>query len=157
MRRYLIVANQTLGTDTLAEAVSERVAGGPCEFWILVPATAAADLATASFPAMGGVPVSVHASPTAARMLAQKRLDAAVERLRADGAVVGGEVGDPDPLHAIEQCLTGQQIDEIVVATLPGRISRWLHQDLPGRAERKFHLPVTHLESPTAPGTTASP
>lgn len=157
MRRYLIVANQTLGADALAQSVADRVAAGPCEFWLVVPATAATDLAPASFPAMGGVPVSVHASPAAARALAQQRLDSALEGLRASGAVVDGEVGDPDPMQAIEAALKGRQIDEVVVSTLPGRMSRWLRQDLPGRVERKFHLPVTQVTSHPTPGTSPSP
>src|SRR5687768_10527661 len=39
MRRYLIVANQTLGGDDLLQAVRTRMESGPAEFWVLVPAT----------------------------------------------------------------------------------------------------------------------
>ena len=31
------------------------------------------------------------------------------------------------------------------MSTLPARVSRWLHHDLPGRLEHEFHVPVTHV------------
>ncbi|TWF74984.1 hypothetical protein FHX44_11868 [Pseudonocardia hierapolitana] len=52
---------------------------------------------------------------------------------------------DPDPMRAVEDALGRQEFDEIIVSTLPVRLSRWLHQDLPARLGRKFHLPVTHV------------
>jgi hypothetical protein len=146
MRRYLIVANQTLGADELSKAVADRSAAGPAEFWILVPATQMTDLASPAFlPGMGGVPIPVHASLEESEALARSRLDAALERLRSAGVTVGGDVGDPDPFLAIEHTLATRQFDEIVVSTLPARLSRWLRQDLPSRVERKFHVPVTHV------------
>jgi hypothetical protein len=146
MRRYLIVANQTLAADELSKAVADRSAAGPAEFWVLVPATQMTDLASPAFlPGMGGVPVPVHASLEESEALARSRLDAALERLRAAGTTADGEVGDPDPFRAIEHTLATRQFDEIVVSTLPARLSRWLRQDLPSRVERKFHVPVTHV------------
>jgi GABA permease len=68
-----------------------------------------------------------------------------VEQLRTAGVRADGEVGDPDPMHAVEEVLKRRQFDEIIVSTLPERLSRWLHQDLPRRIEHKFHLPVTHI------------
>jgi nucleotide-binding universal stress UspA family protein len=152
MRHYLIVANQTLGADELSKAVLERAATGPAEFWVLVPATQMTDLALpAVMPGMGGVPVPVHASLEESEALARSRLDAALERLRAAGITVDGEVGDPDPFRAIQHTLATRQFDEIVVSTLPARLSRWLRQDLPSRVERKFHVPVTHVGAAQAP------
>ena len=147
MRRYLVVANQTLGGDELAKSVRDRMAAGPCEFWVLVPATPAKDLVSPSMPPMGGVPVSVPASAEQGRALAQARLDAALDRLRATVAVADGEVGDLDPMRAIEQSLTRRHFDEILVSTLPARWSRWLRQDLPSRVERKFNLPVSYVSA----------
>jgi nucleotide-binding universal stress UspA family protein len=144
VRRYLIVANQTLAADELARAVADRSAAGPAEFWVLVPATQTTDLAAPAFlPGMGGVPI--QASLEDSEALARSRLDAALERLRAAGVTADGEVGDPDPFRAIEHTLATREFDEVVVSTLPARLSRWLHQDLPSRVERKFHVPVTHI------------
>jgi nucleotide-binding universal stress UspA family protein len=152
MRRYLIVANQTLAADELSKAVADRLAAGPAEFWVLVPATQMTDLASpAILPGMGGVPVPVPASVEESENLARSRLKAALERLRSAGVTVDGEVGDPDPFQAIEHTLATRQFDEIVVSTLPARLSRWLHQDLPSRVERKFHVPVTHVGAAHVP------
>jgi GABA permease len=146
MRRYLIVANQTLAADELSKAVADRLAAGPAEFWVLVPATQMTDLASPAFlPGMGGVPVPVRASVEESETLARSRLDAALDRLRSAGVTADGEVGDPDPFKAIEHTLATSQFDEIIVSTLPARLSRWLHQDLPSRVERRFHVPVTHV------------
>jgi len=41
--------------------------------------------------------------------------------------------------------LKGRQFDEIIVSTLPSRISHWLRQDLPRRLEHRCGLPVTHV------------
>ena len=148
MHRYLVVANQTLDTDELMNLVRERMAAGPAEFWLVVPATRVRDLVTSAMappmPVMGGIP-TIPAPPEEARRLAQAKLDAAVKRLSATGATVAGEVCDPDPMHAVEAAVSSRDFDEIIVSTLPARLSRWLHQDLPGRLGRTFHLPVTHV------------
>ncbi|MCU1660329.1 MAG: uncharacterized protein JWR58_394, partial [Pseudonocardia sp.] len=83
MHRYLLVANQTLGSDELVDLVRERMAAGPAEFWLVVPATPVKDLASTAMaipmPVMGGVP-TIPAPPAEARRLAQAKLDAAVKR-----------------------------------------------------------------------------
>jgi GABA permease len=48
-------------------------------------------------------------------------------------------------MRAVEAALAKRKFDEIIVSTLPERLSHWLHQDLPWRIEHKFHLPVTHV------------
>ena len=148
MRRYLVVANQSLDSDELMEVVRERVAGGPAEFRLVVPATPVKDLASNAMPipmpVMGGIP-TLPAPPSEARRMAQAKLDAAVRKLTAAGVRVDGTVGDPDPLRAVEEATATGDFHEIIVSTLPARVSRWLHQDLPGRLEHEFHLPVTHV------------
>jgi hypothetical protein len=149
MHRYLVVANQTLDSDELMTLIRERMAAGPAEFWLVVPATPVKDLVSSAMvpppmPVMGGVP-TIPAPPEEARRLAQGKLDAALKKLSAAGATARGEVCDPDPMRAVEAAVTSREFDEIIVSTLPARLSRWLHQDLPGRLGRKFHLPVTHV------------
>jgi GABA permease len=95
-------------------------------------------------PVFGGMP-TIPAPPEEARRLAQTKLEAALKQLTSAGAKAGGEVCDPDPLRAVEQAVKSREFDEIIVSTLPARLSRWLHQDLPARLQRKFHLPVTHV------------
>jgi hypothetical protein len=148
MHRYLVVANQSIESDQLMDVVRERVAAGPAEFWLVVPATPVKDLVSNAMPipmpVMGGIP-TLPAPPEEARRLARAKLDAALQKLTAAGVRASGAVGDPDPVRAVEEATAAGDFDEIIVSTLPARVSRWLHQDLPGRLEHKFHLPVTHV------------
>ncbi|HYP45282.1 MAG TPA: hypothetical protein VEQ66_08815 [Propionibacteriaceae bacterium] len=146
MRRYLIVANQTLGGDELVQLISKRMKAEPSEFFIVVPATPVLEMV----PGLAGMPVLgagtvIPSSAEHARQLAQDRLNAALAQLEAVGARVDGQVGDPNPVHAVAMAVKGRQFDEIIVSTLPKRLSRWLHQDLPRRLEHKTGLPVTHV------------
>jgi len=59
---------------------------------------------------------------------------------------VTGEVGDADPIAAIHDAMNSRDFDEIVISTLPKRVSKWLRVDLPSKA-RGLGLPVTHIES----------
>jgi hypothetical protein len=131
MRHYLVVANQTLGGEHLAAKVKECLAAGPCDFYVVVPATHPKD----------------HMTWTegAAHAVAQRRLEAALSRFAKLGADVDGEVGDASPMLAIRDALIGRNFDELILSTLPPGPSRWLKQDLPHRVERTFSFPVTHV------------
>jgi len=145
MRRYLVVANQTLEGDELVQAIGARAEAEPAEFFIVVPATPLVEMWVAAvMTPYGGAPYEPEASVQAWE-LAEERLDAAAAQLRAAGATVEGEVGDRDPIRAVEEAIKDRTFDEIIVSTLPRRLSRWLHQDLPRRLEQKFGLPVTHV------------
>lgn len=133
MRRYLVVANQTLGGKHLAEKVRKCLAEGPSRFHIVVPATPRGELLTWT-----------EGEATA---LAQERLDRALSRFRGLGAEVDGEVGDKDPILAIDDALRHAEFDEIILSTLPPGISKWLKLDLPSRVAGHVNLPVTHLVS----------
>jgi hypothetical protein len=134
MRRYLIVANQTLGGDHLLELVRDRLDDAddePATFHVLVPATYSHD--------------HVFHSEGEARAIAQRRLDGALARFGELGATVTGEVGDVSPLYAIEDVLRRERFDEIILSTLPSGPSRWLRQDLPHRLARVTRTPVVHV------------
>jgi len=155
MRRYLVVANQTLSSDELVEVLGERAAAEPSEFWIIVPATPVKHLAAKAvpmppMPVMGGV-LSLPGTREEARRLAEEKLQSALRRLAVVGATADGEVGDGDPMRAVEAVLGRRQFDEIIVSTLPERLSHWLRQDFPSRLEHRFHLPVTHVEAVAVP------
>ena len=143
MRRYLVVANQTLAGHRLLEHVRQCVASGPSWFFVLVPAT----------------PIHIQVVPGEgeAELLARQRLEGALARFRGEGASVVGAVGDPSPLRAVSDALRQQSFDEIVLSTLPPRTSRWLLDDLPSRLARATGLPVTHLvaEDQLSPEATA--
>lgn len=141
MVNVLVVANQTMSGEELAEYVKSRMAKGPCEFTLLVPTTAHADL---SGPFLAARPyVAVPERDTAADYaLAHRQLNTGLKRLRELGAQVDGDVGDPDPMHAIQEAFAQTRFDEVVVSTLPSAVSRWLRQDLPHKIERKYKVPV---------------
>jgi hypothetical protein len=141
MRRYLVVANQTLGQPKLIEEIAARMETGPCTFHLLVPATHAND--------------RDRWTPAEARALARRRLDAALTRFRELGANVYGEVGDPSPMVAIGEVLRHHTFDGLILSTLPPGPSRWLRQDLPKRVEQVFHLPVTLVTAVKAPAAGA--
>ena len=69
-----------------------------------------------------------------------------VEELRQEGiAVAGAKVGDPDPLAAVPDECNFDDYDELIVSTLPLKLSKWLKLDLPSKARAATGLPVTHV------------
>ncbi|MEX0984822.1 MAG: hypothetical protein WD096_07200 [Actinomycetota bacterium] len=130
MRRYLIVANQTLAGGALLGKIRTLHEAGPCTFHVLVPAT----------PPAGHPWTEGEAQRTAAH-----RLDDCLRRLSAMGIQASGEVGDAHPVDAIKDLmLSGQAFDEIVLSTLRPGLSRWLRWDLISRVQG-FGLPVHHV------------
>ena len=53
-------------------------------------------------------------------------------------------VGDPEPLNAVQDAVNLHGFDEIIVSTLPARVSRWLRLDLPSKLGG-LGLPVTTI------------
>ena len=152
MHRYLVVANQTLGGDDLVDAIRDRIARGPAEFWVVVPATHTKHLidhlGSLGAPQMGmtGRPVpgtNEVDAPDHGVTAAEYKLGIELDRLRAAGATADGAVGDADPLTAIQDAVARQRFDEIILSTLPAGISRWLNQDLPHKVERRVDVPLT--------------
>jgi hypothetical protein len=132
--RVLLVANRTAGTERLAEAVRERAARGPAVFHLVVPAHPHG-LHKVVDPQEGDSGEADHALADALPRLSE-----------AAGGQVTGHVGDSEPLMAIEDAVNRERYDEIVISTLPRRVSRWLHLDLVSKA-RGLGLPVTHVEA----------
>ena len=133
MRSYLVVGNQTLGSDELRAAVQERLAAGPCRFHVVAPATLPRDHLVWS----DGEAIAV----------ARRNLDRALTSMRADGADVDGAVGDSNPVLAVIDALAHDDFDEVVLSTFPPGVSRWIRQDLPHRLARRTILPLCHIVS----------
>jgi hypothetical protein len=144
VRRYLIVANQTLGGRNLRRAVRRRIRRGACSFHLLVPAAAPTGPWDAAMAAYEGEVPEGEGSLAEARA----RLQFELEWLRAAGADVDGEIGDPDPITAVNAVLARQPFDEIILSTLPAGISRWLKADLPHRLARHVNVPVVAIVGP---------
>ena len=66
-------------------------------------------------------------------------------RLREDGIQAQGEVGDGDPLQAMEDALRTFGADEIVISTHPEGRSNWLERNVVGAARERFDVPITHV------------
>jgi hypothetical protein len=130
--RVLVVANRTAESPELLEALRARTLHGPCEFTLLVPSTPHG-LAWAADMHAGGDEAEHHR-------------EAFVEELRQEGLdVAAAKVGDPDPLAAICDECNFTEYDELIVSTLPLKLSKWLHVDLPRKAEAATGLSVTHV------------
>ena len=155
MRRYLVVANQTLQAAELRDELRKRINEGPCSFFVTVPDTKAAQYDPV---AAGGVLpqpgmwwwATYYARPASdeeATAQARERLRLMLDGLATLGVPVEGDLGSSDPLTAIGEVCTGRHFDEIIVTTLPQHVSRWLKADLPHQAQRRFGLPVTTIIS----------
>jgi hypothetical protein len=132
----LIVAHQTAATAPLLDAVGERAARGPAKFHLVVPSRPHG-LDKVMDPADHG------------HLEARRVTEDALPKLSAAaGQEVTGEVGDSEPLMAIQDALTRGHYDEIIISTLPLGISRWLHLDVISKA-RALGPPVTHVLAPS--------
>jgi hypothetical protein len=129
MRTFLIVANQTLTSASLTEAIRTRLAQGPIRTHVVVPIS----------PVGGRLTWDEQES----RAVARSRLDEVLTRLREMGAEADGEVGDRDPVMAVRDAIRGRDIDELIVSTLPKGMSRWLGEDVPSRLREAVAVPVT--------------
>ena len=131
MARILVVANKTAESPDLLEAL--RAKGTDHQYTLVVPAS-------------GGV-LEKAADPDAAREHTEPHLDAALQKFRAEGFNVEGLVGDSDPTAAVQDACNFNEYDEIIISTLPLRVSKWMKLDLPSKAQRATGLPVTHVET----------
>ena len=74
-----------------------------------------------------------------------ERLEDSLAAMRAAGIEARGEVGDGDPLQAIEDALRTFAPDELVISTHPEGRSNWLERGVVTGARDRFALPVTHV------------
>ena len=136
--QVLVVAHRTAATQPLLDAVRDRAARGKCKFTLLVPNTS------------HGLHKIVDPEDQAASE-AQTVIDDALPRLsEAAGAAVEGIVGDPDPGAAIQDAINLHGFDEVIISTLPARLSRWLKLDLASKVSG-MGLPVTTVTPADVP------
>lgn len=138
----LVVAHQTAATPGLLEAVHERAERGPARFHLVVPR----------------MPHGMHKvvdPQDTGQDDAQNVLDDALPKLsQAAGSEVTGSLGDAEPLMAIQDAINLGHYDEIIISTLPMRLSRWLKLDLVSKT-KGLGLPVTHVEQVESPAAVA--
>lgn len=147
-RTHLLIANQTLGGPELRRVIQDRLDTGPCRFHVVVPVVRRAGLMERSIDAYGGGRSADEEADDRAAATVRLRLE--LDRLRALGADVEGEIGDVDPVIAAQDALAGRPFDEVILSTLPAGASQWIRLDLPRRLERALGRPITHIDGPPA-------
>jgi len=127
-----VVANETVGGETLRDTIRQRIEGSRAEVLVVSPAL--------------NTPLKHWVSDDdQARVAAQQRLEASLARLRESGIEARGEIGDGEPLQAIEDALRTFGADEIIISTHPEGRSNWLEKGVVSAARERFAVPITHV------------
>jgi hypothetical protein len=131
-RRILVIANETVGGHTLRSMILEKSADVREEVLVVVPAL--------NSPLRHWV-----SDEDDARAAAQQRLETSLRKLAGAGVAARGEVGDGDPLQAMEDALRTFGADEIIISTHPEGRSHWLERGVVAKARERFAVPITHV------------
>ncbi|HZO59398.1 MAG TPA: hypothetical protein VFB51_06890 [Solirubrobacterales bacterium] len=130
--RILIVANETLSGKALREEISQRGHSGEAQLMVVCPA-------------LNSKIKHWTNEEDAARAQAGRRLEALLTGLRADGFDVDGDIGDDDPVQAMEDGLRRFPADEVIISTHPPGRSNWLERDVVERARALVDIEVRHV------------
>jgi hypothetical protein len=131
-RRILVVANETVAGRALREAVEAAAEGYRANVLVVSPAL--------------NSPLRHWTSDEdQARAAAEDRLRRSVAELERLGISARGEVGDADPVQAIEDALRTFGADVIVISTHPEGRSNWLERGVVSTARERFAVPITHV------------
>jgi GABA permease len=131
-KRILVVANETVAGRALRGEIVHRTEGDDADVLVVSPAL--------------NSPLRHWTSDEdGARANAQERLEMSLAALAEEGVEARGEVGDADPLQAIEDALRTFGADEIIISTHPPGRSNWLEKDVIAHARERFDLPITHV------------
>ena len=132
-RRILVVANETIEGAELLTAIRDRAAGGRTEVYVVCPA-------------LNSKLRHWTSDEDSAREAAQARLDRSLARLDSAGMSARGEIGDANPVQAVEDALRGfGGVDEIVLSTHPEGRSHWLERGVVEAVRQRFDVPLTHV------------
>ena len=131
-RRILVVANETVAGTALREAIRAAAEGARANVLVVSPAL--------------NTPLKHWMSDEdGARAEAEGRLALSIGELERLGIQARGEVGDPDPLQAVEDALRTFGADLIIVSTHPEGRSNWLERGVVSGARERFAVPITHV------------
>jgi GABA permease len=130
--RILVVANETVGGAELLSEIRARSQGHAARVLVVCPAL--------NSPLRHWV-----SDEDGARASAQARLDESLASMRAAGVDASGEIGDGDPIQAIEDAVRTFRPDELIVSTHPAGRSNWLERGVVEKARERFDLPLTHV------------
>jgi GABA permease len=127
----LVVANETVGGRELLDLVRGHARPGT--------------VVRVVSPALNSRVRTWTSDEDGAREAAQRRLDASVSHLASVGITADGEIGDGDPVQAVEDALRAFPADEIVLSTHPPGRSNWLERGVVAAVRERFDVPVTHV------------
>jgi hypothetical protein len=131
-RHILVVANETVVSTALVDAIEEKAKAGDARVTVLAPV---------SQPRQGYV---VYYDTR--RAAAQRRLDKTLALLRSDRVPATGVVVETDPVSALRDAIDQLEPDEIVVSTHPQQKSGWLRRDAVEQMRRVAGvLPFEHI------------
>ena len=131
-RRILVVANETVGGRSVLNEVRYRARNYKAKVFVIAPALPSRMQQWTS---------DVDGSMAAAR----DRLNRSLATLLAAGIQAEGDIGDSDPLQAMEDACRRFDPDEIIVSThTPGR-SHWLERGIIEKARERYPVPITHV------------
>jgi nucleotide-binding universal stress UspA family protein len=131
-KRILVVANETVAGEALRETVQEAVRGGRAVVLVVCPA-------------LNSKLKHWTSDEDQARAAAEERLGRSISALEELGISASGEVGDADPVQAIEDALRTFGPDLIVISTHPPGRSNWLEHGVVSSARERFAVPITHV------------
>jgi hypothetical protein len=131
-RRLLVVTTVRVEGSTLREHVRRHTGEEEAEVKIVAPAAKVSPLQW------------LASDEDKARREAAEIGEASAQAVEGE-APVDVEVGDPDPVQAIEDALRTFPADELIIVTPRGEKAGWLEEDAGREALGRFGLPVTHL------------
>jgi hypothetical protein len=124
VKRTLVVANQTIHSPELLEALKRKAGEEPRRFIVIAPQ-----------------------SDSNGDGDTHERLAQTLDDLEQAGLQAIGQVEHHDPYTAIQNALQFYAPDDIVISTFPETRSGWLRSDLIGRVEAATGKPVEHVVS----------
>ena len=131
-RRVLVVANETVGGEELLSAISTLALTQKTQFLVICPA-------------LNSRLRTFTSDEDPAREAAQTRLDETLARLSSVGIEARGEVGDGDPIVAVDDGVRTFGPAEIVISTHPPGRSNWLERGVVESVRAHYDVPVTHV------------
>src|SRR6476619_1073482 len=131
-RRVLVVANETVAGEELLSTISTLALSQETHFRVVCPA-------------LNSRLRTFTSDEDPAREAAQQRLDDTLARLASVGIDAHGEVGDGDPLVAVDDAVRTFDPNEIVISTHPLGKSNWLERGVVESMRARYDIPVTHV------------
>jgi nucleotide-binding universal stress UspA family protein len=131
-RRVLVVANETVAGEELLSTISTLALSQQTRFRVVCPA-------------LNSRLKTYTSDEDPAREAAQERLGVTLARLASVGIEASGEVGDGDPLVAVDDAVRTFGPNEIVISTHPPGRSNWLEKGVVDSVRARYDVPVTHV------------